>query len=781
MKSPVPSTMLTGTNSTFTWTAIPGAAFYSLSLGSTGVGSDDLYSSGNKTVTSVTVAGLRANGEKIYARLYTQLKATVSFVDYTYTALTPSVLTSPSPGSTLTGTSALLNWTAALGATQYVLWVGNTGVGSHNLYAEQMTGTSATVGGLPTDGEIVYARLYTDFNGDLQFRDYTFTEKGTSTGTVSALSCGSVSITGSATVACSVTLSSPALAALPVSLSSTNSAVKLPATITVPSKTSTVGFAAVVSSVGASQKATITANAGAVSKTLALQLNPVVPALSINETSLAFGSVEMSTRATQSVTLSSTGTTPLIINAITITGQGFSATSAALPLTLNPGQTLTVNVGFNPLSAGSATANLSIESNSSAQATTAITLSGIGTARPSTNLVQSKSADSFVDSVGLNVHFSYYGSVYTNLSAQMIQNIQQLGVRHLRDQMAWQGTIVSSSPFYAIHNKLGTSGVKTDYILTSINYPMSQVRAYPTLVNDMEAVEASNEFDASGDSNWVKEITSQQDALCAEMPAGNGTENLTVLSPSLAQPQFATQLGNLSSVSNGGNSHAYFGGYNPGNSGTGGANNPAYFMKWAQVNNPGEPIWATETGFWSKPGAYYGGYGVSEAIQAVYTPRALLEFWNAGVARTYIYELADDESDAFFGLIRSDGTLKPAFGTVSNLLSLLKDPGQEFTPDELAYGLSGGNSSIHQALFQKRDGSFYLALWVEALSYNFQTSQPIAVPSQNISLNLNRTVLSAAIYQFGDAGKMTTTTLTPGQTLPLTVTDRVEIVKLILQ
>jgi hypothetical protein len=204
-------------------------------------------------------------------------------------------------------------------------------------------------------------------------------------------------------------------------------------------------------------------------------------------------------------------------------------------------------------------------------------------------------------------------------------------------------------------------------------------------------------------------------------------------------------------------------------------------MKWAQVNSPGEPIWATETGFWSKPGTYYGGFGVSEAIQAVYIPRALLEFWNAGVARTFIYELADDQSDAFFGLIRSDGTLKPAFGAVSNLLSLLKDPGPDFTPDELAYGLSGGNSSIHQSLFQKRDGSFYLALWVEALSYNFQTSQPIAVPSQNISLNLNRTVLSATTYQFDDAGKMTTTTLTPGQTLPLTVTDRLEIIKLTLQ
>jgi hypothetical protein len=396
-------------------------------------------------------------------------------------------------------------------------------------------------------------------------------------------------------------------------------------------------------------------------------------------------------------------------------------------------------------------------------------------------LFPSKMADKFVDSVGLNVHFSYYGSIYTNLSSQLIQDIGQLGVRHLRDQMAWEGTVESASPFYTIHNQLALKGVKTDYILTSITYPMSQVAAYPTLVNDMEAAEPANEFDASGDPNWIEKITGQETSLYQQMNSSSRTSAMTVLSPSLAQPANAAQLGKMGRISDAGNSHAYFGGWNPGNSGSGGANNPAYFMNLAEMNNPGQPIWVSETGFWTLPGAYYGGYGSSEAAQATYEPRALLDFWNAGAARTYLYELADYAGNLYWGLLREDGSAKPSFGAIQNLLQTLTDPGQAFTPDPLAYSLTGGDSQIQRALFQKRDGSYYLAIWVEAESYNFLTQTGISVPAQTVTLQLGRSVLSASTYQLTSAGTMTETTLTPSQQLQLSVTDRVQIVKLVLQ
>ena len=68
------------------------------------------------------------------------------------------------------------NWTTATGATDYELFVGSTAPGSYNLfYSGDKTVTSLTVNGLPTNGETIYVRLYTNFNGTLEYADYTFT------------------------------------------------------------------------------------------------------------------------------------------------------------------------------------------------------------------------------------------------------------------------------------------------------------------------------------------------------------------------------------------------------------------------------------------------------------------------------------------------------------------------------------------------------------------------------------------------------------------------------
>jgi hypothetical protein len=100
----------------------------------------------------------------------------LSYKDYTYTAATEAALTTPAPGSTLSGPSATFTWTTATGATGYYLWLGSTGVGSHNLHdSNQVTVNSETVSGLPTNGETIYARLYTSYNGALAYFDYTYT------------------------------------------------------------------------------------------------------------------------------------------------------------------------------------------------------------------------------------------------------------------------------------------------------------------------------------------------------------------------------------------------------------------------------------------------------------------------------------------------------------------------------------------------------------------------------------------------------------------------------
>jgi len=177
LTTPTPGTTLVGPKVTFAWTPASGATSYSLWLGSTGVGSFNLYHSGATTATSVVAAGLPTNGETVYARLNTQIGTVTKYIDYTYTAAAQAVLTTPTPGTVLRGPNITFIWTAGTGATTgYSLWLGSTGVGSYNLYhSGQTTATSVTANGLPTNGETIYARLHTTINGVTESADYTYT------------------------------------------------------------------------------------------------------------------------------------------------------------------------------------------------------------------------------------------------------------------------------------------------------------------------------------------------------------------------------------------------------------------------------------------------------------------------------------------------------------------------------------------------------------------------------------------------------------------------------
>jgi hypothetical protein len=178
LTSPAAGSTFTSNSVTFDWTAVTGATKYVLDLGSTGVGSSNLYSSGGATGTSVTANNLPANGETIYARLYTYFGAASVSADFTYTAVTQSSLTTPAPGSTFTNTTVTFNWTAATGATGYLLHVGSTGVGSGNLGSSgQIAGTTVTFNNLPANGETIYARLFTYFGTAYAYTDYTYTAK----------------------------------------------------------------------------------------------------------------------------------------------------------------------------------------------------------------------------------------------------------------------------------------------------------------------------------------------------------------------------------------------------------------------------------------------------------------------------------------------------------------------------------------------------------------------------------------------------------------------------
>ena len=179
MTTPAPASTLPGASATFNWSAGTGVQFYSLWVGTQGVGSRNIYNSGNTNARFATVSGLPENGQTVYVRLFSWINGAWQTNDYTYTASAPpqaAVLTSPAPGSTLSGSSVTFGWSKGVAVQFYSLWVGTTGVGSNNIFDSGNTfNQSANVSGIPTAGQTIYVRLYSWIDGAWQTTDATYT------------------------------------------------------------------------------------------------------------------------------------------------------------------------------------------------------------------------------------------------------------------------------------------------------------------------------------------------------------------------------------------------------------------------------------------------------------------------------------------------------------------------------------------------------------------------------------------------------------------------------
>jgi hypothetical protein len=85
-----------------------------------------------------------------------------------------AVMVSPVNASQLASTTQTFTWTSVSGATQYWLYLGST-PGSYNIYNQSTgTSTSRTVTGLPSNGSMIYARLWTQYGGEWLYNDYSY-------------------------------------------------------------------------------------------------------------------------------------------------------------------------------------------------------------------------------------------------------------------------------------------------------------------------------------------------------------------------------------------------------------------------------------------------------------------------------------------------------------------------------------------------------------------------------------------------------------------------------
>jgi serine protease len=178
MTSPANGSTLPGSSATFSWSTGTNVSAYWLYVG-TSAGAFNLHDSGQLTTTSRTVSGLPTNGSTVHVQLWSKVAGSWEVNNYSYTANAgggaKAVMTSPANGSTLSGSSATFSWTTGTNVSAYWLYAGTT-AGANNLHdSGQLSSTSRTVSGLPSNGSTIHVQLWSLVGGGWQANNYTYT------------------------------------------------------------------------------------------------------------------------------------------------------------------------------------------------------------------------------------------------------------------------------------------------------------------------------------------------------------------------------------------------------------------------------------------------------------------------------------------------------------------------------------------------------------------------------------------------------------------------------
>lgn len=209
--SPQNGTTLTSTSVTFKWSSAASALCYWLMIGDN-TEEWNIYTASQDLNTSVTLDGLPGDSRTLYVRLWTKGTSGIwVYNDYIYTGSNGSssnnnndsstdnsnnssansgtigtgisvnndkdgpIITLPVNGSTLTSSVETYEWSTIQNIDEYWLYLG-TYKGAKNVFNNSVGKTSQTVvGGIPTNGEVIYARIWYRRGTLWKFNDFIYT------------------------------------------------------------------------------------------------------------------------------------------------------------------------------------------------------------------------------------------------------------------------------------------------------------------------------------------------------------------------------------------------------------------------------------------------------------------------------------------------------------------------------------------------------------------------------------------------------------------------------
>ncbi|MBJ7328881.1 MAG: hypothetical protein JHC95_03225 [Solirubrobacteraceae bacterium] len=397
-------------------------------------------------------------------------------------------------------------------------------------------------------------------------------------------------------------------------------------------------------------------------------------------------------------------------------------------------------------------------------------------------------ADAALDAVGVNTKFTDTTDAHCGLVPALVAGLRDLHVRHVRDAVStWDKAVTrcqwvdpSGAPrderaidllaglapnvrtmllVGAMNRTTWLQGLTVAQVLDRVDRegPENDVLDAAEILaraGALEGMEGANEFDLAGLRTfriggeeyypWRSTLRAHQAGLYARVKAASRPllRDTPLLGPSfgrLASYAAYTENGlRASETQDAGNLHFYTGGAIP-------EKDVDDAVDAGRLVADGQPLIVTETGYHTAPlprGSYGELTGVPEAVAAVYLPRLVLELQRLGVDRSYLFELRDhrdfgpQDGESYYGLLRWDGSRRPAFGAMARLLETLDDPGPAYDPAPLSYELAGDLRGVRSRLFGRRDGSYVLALWRAEPVWEPFTGLPLPVWPRNVNVVL---------------------------------------------
>lgn len=415
---------------------------------------------------------------------------------------------------------------------------------------------------------------------------------------------------------------------------------------------------------------------------------------------------------------------------------------------------------------------------------------------------QATSLGAFYDSIGVNTHLAYTNSTYANFD-MTLQALEALRIHHIRDgYFPWP----AGNQYYAQFQALKAGGIGLDAVVTyDPTTTASSILNFCKLATNCDALEFPNEWDDNKSATWTTDLKT----IAPIIDQAAATLYIPVYGPSLTQGASYTTLGSMSCCLNYNNVHVYFGGRQPESTGWGstdakghGYGSIAWWLDNAAITGGASPAVVTESGYnalgctpppanatYASPCAQgtdpqMTPYTLSAATDGSYLLRTLFSMWNAGVKRTYIYELFDEPSSPNMGLLFANGDSKRAYLDLQGMMQLLYDgtaPPIASENGSLTYALTGSTSNVQHTLLMGRDGCFFLVLWLNSPNVDPTTGNTVAVPSQAVTLTLATTTLQV-ISSFHPAVRWST--IVPAaqasspKTYAITVSDQPTILRI---